>query len=711
MSDTTNPTSQHKYTNRLINETSPYLLQHAHNPVDWYPWGEEALSKAQQEDKPILLSVGYSSCHWCHVMERESFENEDIAGLMNQHFVSIKVDREERPDIDNIYMQAVQALTQQGGWPMTVFLTPDGRPFYGGTYFPPNDRQYGQESIPGFPRMLLTMADYYDNHHEEVEEQANQLADYLKQRSSTPLRSKEGIVPSGNMPLELLNTASSELASEFDAVHGGFGHAPKFPNAMSLEFLLRTHLHRLRGEISSKTAKTELEIVEVSLQHMANGGIYDQLGGGFHRYSVDAEWLVPHFEKMLYDNALLSRLYLHANLVTGNPFYERIVEQTLDYVVREMVSPDGGFYSTQDADSEGEEGKFFIWTADEIEAALLAEDARYFMLYYDVTRAGNFEGKNILHAEQDAETVADEAQVSLETLQASLKRSREMLFQLREKRVKPGRDEKILTSWNGLMLRSFAEAARYLDRPDYLQVATNNAEFLLRELNHDGRLLRTYKDGRGRLNGYLEDYAFLADGLLALYEASFNPRWFIEARHLMDEAIKLFADEQNGGFFDTGSDHEALISRPKDIMDNATPAGNSVAVDVLLRLAAFTGEDVYRRQADNYLRPIADIIVQHPQAFGHILGALDFAISPSKEIALVGDSQQSDTRTLLEVVNTRFLPNSVLACASLADSRSIQSIPLLAERPMKDHKATAYVCQTFACLAPVTTPDELTQLL
>ena len=637
MTDTTNPTSQYKHTNRLINETSPYLLQHAHNPVDWYPWSEEALQKAQQDDKPILLSVGYSACHWCHVMERESFENEDIAGLINQHFVSIKVDREERPDIDNIYMQAVQALTQQGGWPMTVFLTPDGRPFYGGTYFPPNDRQYGQETMPGFPRILLTMADYYHNHHEEIEEQANELADYLKKRSSTPLRSKGGILPSGTMPLEMLNTASHELASEFDAVHGGFGHAPKFPNTMSLEFLLRIHLHHLRGEMSSNAAQSELEIVEVSLQHMANGGIYDQLGGGFHRYSVDAEWLVPHFEKMLYDNALLSRLYLHTYLVTGTPFYERIVEETLDYIVREMVSPEGGFYSTQDADSEGEEGKFFTWTVEEIESALLPEDAQLFMLYYDVTREGNFEGKNILHVEQDAETVADEAQVNIETLQESLKRSREMLFQLREKRVKPGRDEKILTSWNGLMLRSFAEAARYLDRPDYLQVATNNAEFLLRELNRNGRLLRTYKDGRARLNGYLEDYTFLADGLLALYEASFDPRWFAEAKRLIDKAITLFADQQNGGFFDTGSDHEALISRPKDIMDNATPAGNSVAVDVLLRLAAFTGEEAYRRYADDYLRPIADIMVQHPQAFGHILGALDFAISQSREIALIGD--------------------------------------------------------------------------
>lgn len=711
MSDATNAQTQHKYTNRLINETSPYLLQHAHNPVDWYPWGEEALQKARQEDKPILLSVGYSACHWCHVMEHESFENEDIAGLMNRHFVSIKVDREERPDIDNIYMQAVQALTQQGGWPMTVFLTPDGRPFYGGTYFPPRDRQYGRETMPGFPRVLTTMADYYRNRRQEIEEQANELADYLKKRSSAPLLSKGGVQPVGTMPLEMLSNASRELASDFDPVNGGFGNAPKFPNTMSLEFLLRLHQHRLRGEIGSKATRPELEIVEVSLQHMANGGIYDQLGGGFHRYSVDAEWLVPHFEKMLYDNALLSRIYLHTYLVTNNPLYERIVEETLGYVEREMLSPEGGFYSTQDADSEGEEGKFFLWTPEEIQASLPIRDAELFMKYYDVTPEGNFEGKSILHVAQDAQQVADSEQVSLDVLQESLTRSRKILFKDRERRVKPGRDEKILTSWNGLMLRSFAEAGRYLDRPDYLQVATKNAGFLLRELRRGGRLLRTYKDGRAHLNGYLEDYAFLADGLLALYEASFDLRWFVEARRLMDEAIRLFADEQNGGFFDTGGDQEALISRPKEIMDNAIPAGNSVATDVLLRLAAFTGEETYRRRADDYLQPIADVMVQHPQAFGHALGALDFALSQSKEIAISGDPRGADTRDLLAVINTRYLPNSVLACATAGDAEAVQAIPLLADRPMKDGKATAYVCQNFACLAPVNTAEELERLL
>src|SRR5438067_3154327 len=701
---------QHKHTNRLINETSPYLLQHAHNPVDWYPWGEEALQKAKGEDKPILLSVGYSACHWCHVMERESFENEEIAAMMNRFFVSIKVDREERPDIDAIYMQAVQAMTQQGGWPMTVFLTPDGRPFYGGTYFPPRDRQYGQQTMPGFPRVLLSMAEAYQEKRQDVEEQATQLAEYLQQRSGTPVR-RRGEEAAGTMPLELLDSASRELASEFDAVNGGFGTAPKFPNSMSLEFLLRVHQHRLKGEMSAQIMPGELEIIESSLQHMAKGGIYDQLGGGFHRYSVDAEWLVPHFEKMLYDNALLSRIYLHTYLVTGNAFYRRIVEETLDYVVREMTSPRGGFYSTQDADSEGEEGKFFVWTPTEIEAALSPRDAGLFMQYYDVTQKGNFEGKNILHVSRDVEEIAKAAQLSGKQVEDSLQQSRLQLFQVREQRVKPGRDEKILTSWNGLMLRSFAEAARYLERADYLQVASKNAEFLLGELRPEGRLLRTYKDGRARLKGYLEDYVFLADGLLALYEASFQPRWFIEARGLMDEAIALFADEQNNGFFDTGSDHEALISRPKDIMDNATPAGNSVAMDVLLRLSAFTGEDSHRQRADDYLRSVADVMVQHPQAFGHALGALDFAISPTKELAIIGHPQQADTRALLEVVNSRYLPSSVLACAAHNDVKAIEAIPLLADRLQKEGKATAYVCQNFACQAPVNTPEELRRML
>jgi len=702
---------QYKHTNHLIDETSPYLLQHAHNPVDWYAWHDEALEKAKREDKPILLSVGYSACHWCHVMERESFENEEIAAMMNQNFVNIKVDREERPDIDSIYMQAVQAMTQQGGWPMTVFLMPDGRPFYGGTYFPPNDRRYGPETMPGFSTVLASIAHAYTQSRKEIEEQATQIADYLQQRSDAPLRRAGSELPAGTpFSLDRFSKASNSLAKDFDTTYGGFGTVPKFPSTMSLELLLRVHQHRLKGEVTTAAEIPELEMVELSLRGMANGGIYDQLGGGFHRYSTDKTWLVPHFEKMLYDNALLSRVYLHTYLVTGVPFYRRIVEETLDYVVREMTSPEGGFYSTQDADSEGVEGKFFVWTPAEIEQVLSAEDAALFMPYYDVTRRGNFEGKNILHVQPRVRDT-DETLVSDEALEESLKQSRALLFTVREKRVKPARDEKILTSWNGLMLRSFAEAGRYLERLDYIEVATKNADFLLRELRKNGRLLRTYKDGRAHLNGFLEDYAFLADGLLALYETTFEPRWFAEARALMDSAIPLFADEQNAGFFDTGSDAEALISRPKDIMDNATPAGNSVAVDVLLRLAAFIGEQAYRQRADDYLQPLADVMVQHPQAFGYVLGALDFALSPSKEIAIVGPLATDDTLALLEVTNKQYLPNSVLAYSVPGDSRAAQVVPLLADRPLKDGKATAYVCQNFACQAPVNTAEALANLL
>src|SRR5258707_1533142 len=510
--------------------------------------------------------------------------------------------------------------------------------------------------------------------------------------------------------LEQLADAGRELVGDFDEMYGGFGQAPKFPNTMSLEFLLRLHLHRQRGEITAATGRPELEIIETSLKSMAHGGIYDQLGGGFHRYSVDAEWLVPHFEKMLYDNALLSRVYLHTFLVTGETFYRRVTTQTLDYVVREMTSPEGGFYSTQDADSEGEEGKFFLWTPAEVEAVLPAMDSQLFMLYYDVTQRGNFEDKNILHVSKKLAVVAESAGVSEEELKKALQHGREALFAAREKRVKPARDEKVLSAWNGLMLLSFAEAARYLHRADYLQVARRNAEFLLSKLAPNGRLLRTYKDGHAHLNGYLEDYLFLADGLLALYEADLDARWFSEARRLVDEAIAFFADEENGGFFDTGTDHEALLNRPKDIMDNATPAGNSVAAEVLLRLAAWTGETGYRQRADGKLRSLTELMVKYPQSFAHVLGALDFALSPAREIAIVGDSQQPATQSLLTVVNSRYLPNSVLA-AALPGAVAAQTIPLLADRPLKDGQPSAYICQNFACQAPVTSADALASLL
>jgi uncharacterized protein YyaL (SSP411 family) len=699
-----------RHTNRLIHETSPYLLQHAHNPVDWYPWGEEALSKARQEDRPIFLSIGYSACHWCHVMERESFENTEIAALINRHFVPIKVDREERPDLDAIYMQAVQALTGQGGWPLNVFLMPDGRPFYGGTYFPPEDRRYAGQVMAGFPRVLQTIIEAYQNRRDEVEEQAERLAEYLRERSSAPLRQRgQG---RSAPPFTLLASASAELAEEFDPVNGGFNGAPKFPNAMALEFLLRVHLHRLSGELPARSGRSELEIVEHTLRRMACGGIYDQLGGGFHRYSVDARWVVPHFEKMLYDNALLSRLYLHTYLVTAEPFYRRIAQETLDYVIREMTAPAGGFYSTQDADSEGEEGKFYVWSVEEIEGLLEKEEAALLKSYYGVTSRGNFEGKNILIvAEADLRAAAERLEVSPQRLEEVLQRGRAALFAAREQRVRPERDEKILTAWNGLMLRSFAEAARYLGRSDYLQVAERNATFLLTSLRANGRLLRTWKDGRAHLAGYLEDYAFLADGLLALYEASFEERWFSEACALMDDVLRLFSDEENGGFFDTGSDQEALVSRPKEIMDNAIPAGNSVAAEVLLRLAAFTGEERYRQVAETYLHAIADVMAQHPHAFGQALGALDFAISSVREIAIIGEPEAPDTAALLAVVNGRYLPTSVLACSPPGRQRAEQRVALLAERPQQGGRATAYVCQHFTCQAPVTTPEELEKQL
>jgi uncharacterized protein YyaL (SSP411 family) len=705
-----------RHTNRLIHETSPYLLQHAHNPVDWFPWGQEAFDKAKAEDKPVLLSIGYSACHWCHVMERESFENEAIAALMNQYFVSIKVDREERPDLDSIYMQAVQAMTHQGGWPMTMFLTPDGRPFYGGTYFPPEDKRYGQQVMRGFKTVLRLVHDAFTQHREEIEQQAEQVAEYISKSGNVLGALKTQLQPSAPT-LDILWTAVRSLREDYDATYGGFGRAPKFPQSMALDFLLRMYLHEQQGEHDPQPDSAGLpllEMVEHSLTRMACGGMYDQLGGGFHRYSVDAHWLVPHFEKMLYDNALLSRLYLHAYLVTGKALYRQITEETLDYVMREMVSPEGGFYSTQDADSEGEEGKFFLWTPAEVQQALAPDDAALFMRYYDVTERGNFEGKNILHVPQDASTVATLFHLNLDELQAALQRGRKMLFQVREQRVKPGRDEKILTAWNGLMLRSFAEAARHLQRTDYLQVAVNNARFLLTNLRtgEHGRLLRSYKDGQARFNGYLEDYAFLADGLLALYEASFDTHWFVEARALMDQAITLFADNEQGGFFDTGSDHEQLISRPRDLMDNATPSGNSVAVDVLLRLAAFTGEASYRERAEAYLQAVAELLARHPQSFGYALGALDFALSSAREIALIGATDSQDTQSLLAVINQRYLPNSVLAATVPTGSdTTTQPVSLLADRPAINGQATAYVCQNFMCQAPATSAEALAALL
>ena len=676
------------HTNRLINETSPYLLQHAHNPVDWFPWGEEAFEVARRDQKPLLLSIGYSACHWCHVMEHESFENEAIAKLMNDNFVNIKVDREERPDLDQIYMNAVQMMTQHGGWPMTVFLTPDAVPFYAGTYFPPEDRY----NMPGFPRVLISVADAFRERPEDVTQTAQSVLSELN-RATALVESNEVLT------VDLLDAAYRGIIKNYDATNGGFGGAPKFPPAMALEFLLHT-FYRTGNQQA-------LEIVQHSMRKMADGGIYDQLGGGFHRYSTDARWLVPHFEKMLYDNALLSRLYLHYYQLTGEEWARRIAEGILDYVVREMTDELGGFYSTQDADSEGVEGKFFVWSLAEVESLLGKEDAALFAAFYNVTREGNFEGENILNIKQDLSEFAAQEKLPSDELQAVLLKGRQILFAAREKRVKPARDEKVLTAWNGLMLASFAEAGAILNRPDYSAVAKRNARFVLTNLRHDGLLLRSYKEGEAKLNAYLEDYSFYAEGLLTLFETTGELEWFNEARNLCGVMVAEFWDDAEGGFFFTGNSHEQLIVRAKDFFDNATPSGNSIAAEVLLRLGTLTGNQDYQRRAATILRLTANGMLRYPSGFGRLLCALDFYLDTPKEIALLGWPDAPETIALAREIWSRYLPNKVVAQAEPGQGTTANAISLLQGRMELNGQATAYVCEHFTCKAPVTTPAEL----
>ena len=679
--------------NRLINETSPYLLQHAENPVDWYPWGEEALSRSKDEDKPILLSIGYSACHWCHVMERESFEDDAIASLMNANFVNIKVDREERPDLDAVYMEAVQMLTGSGGWPMTVFLTPEGKPFYGGTYYPPTDRM----GMPGFPRVLLAVTEAYRTNRGEVERVTGQLTEQM---------GRTGQLPQGNnlLSVDVLHEAYSKLAANFDYQNGGFGAAPKFPQPMTPEFLLRYYRHGYN--------QRALDMVEMTLEKMAYGGMYDQLGGGFHRYSTDAFWLVPHFEKMLYDNALLARLYLHAFQITGKPLYRRITEEILDYVLREMTDSLGGFYSAQDADSEGVEGKFFVWSPDEITAVLGEEDGNLLGGFYGVTGAGNFEGSNILNIHQAPEAFALEHGITEEALEALIARGKPLLLEEREKRIHPFRDDKVIASWNGLMLRAFAEAGATLGREDYLAAAAANANFINDEMYRDGRLLRSYREGQSRIDGYLEDYSCVIDGYIALYEATFQQEWLDRAVRLADTMIELFWDEGVGGFYDTGTEHEALVTRPRDVFDNAQPCGGSVASEVLLRLAIITGNEDYNLKGSKPLRALSRVMSQAPGGAAYWLGVLDFYISLPKEIAIVGARGDGAMEALLNAVYERFLPNRVLVGVDLAaegqeGAGSTGGIPLLEGRGLVDGKAAAYVCQNYVCQLPVTEADAL----
>jgi len=623
------------------------------------------------------------------VMEHESFENEDIARLMNENFVCIKVDREERPDLDSIYMNAVQMMTGHGGWPMTMFLTPDLKPFYGGAYYPPEDRR----GMAGFPRVLTAIADSYKSRRTEILQSAEAITTELK-KTDRFLASNEMLTT------EVLNSAVSALGGSFDRAHGGFGGAPKFPPSMTLMFLLRCHKRTNSPEA--------LNMVETTLRKMAGGGMYDHLGGGFARYSVDARWLVPHFEKMLYDNALLTRIYLYAYQQTKSPLYRRIAEETLEYIIRDMTDRSGGFYSSEDADSEGEEGKFYVWTRPQVLNVLGDADGELFCEAFDVSDQGNFEhGASILNLPQPLEEFALEKGKSVEELGRIINSCKRKLFNAREQRVRPGRDDKTLAAWNGLMLTAFAEAANILGRDDYREVAIRNAEFITTQLMRNGRLLRTYRSGQAKLNAYLEDYAYVIEGLLAVYEATFERKFFTQARELADAMIAGFWDEADGGFYFTSSDHEELITRTKDYFDNATPSGNSVAAMALLKLGLLMQDQEYSRRAVTILRALRPAMTRYPSAFGYMLSAMDFYLSEPKEIAIVGKLDSHEVRSFGEEIHSRYLPNKVIAACEPGDETAALEIKLLAGRSAIDSKATAYVCRNYTCLLPATTVEEV----
>ena len=667
--------------NRLADETSPYLLQHAHNPVDWYPWGPEALARARAENKPIFLSIGYAACHWCHVMERESFEDAATAEDLNRDFVAVKVDREERPDLDQVYMAAVQAMTGQGGWPMSLFLTPDGKPFYGGTYFPPQPAH----GMPAFRQVLSGVARAWHDEPLEVLAAGSRLVDALVQQQAGPA--------TGDAPTRaLLDAATMAIEASFDATNGGWGGAPKFPQPMTIEYLLR--------RAATTGDPRPLAVARRSLDAMADGGIRDQLGGGFHRYATDAIWLVPHFEQMLYDNAQLARIYTHAFAVTGDARYAEVATGTLDYMARELKTTDGAFAASQDADTEGVEGKTFTWTADEIRDVLRDEAAAFFDAY-GVTDDGNWEHTNVLSrvVPPTGDPVAE----------AGLAASRAKLLERRVTRAQPARDDKALAAWNGLAIGAFADASRQLRGANgHLAIATTAADAIVAGLlRPDGRLGRSWKDSRSTGEGVLEDYAHLADGLLALYEASADERWFAVATSLADAILERFADP-SGGFFDTADDHEALVTRPKDVQDNAVPAGSSMAASVLLRLAALTGQARYREAAERALAPVTSYLSRYPTGFANWLSAAHLAVEGIDELAIVGDPGDPATQALAAVASDGFHPNIVLAVA--ADSAT-SVVPLLDGREPIDGRPTAYLCRDFACRLPVTDPAALREQL
>ena len=683
--------------NRLIKETSPYLLQHASNPVDWFAWGTEALQKAREENKPIFLSIGYAACHWCHVMAHESFEDPETAGLLNEYFVSIKVDREERPDLDSIYMNAVVALTGQGGWPMSIFLTPQGEPFYGGTYFPPT-RRYG---MPSFREVLRAIARSWTDEKAEIQRVSEQLTEHLRASSDWNPGTTE---TSANNALtaQTLRQAAQALLKSYDWEMGGWGSAPRFPQPMALEFLL---MQATRGH------ENALEAASHALEKMSQGGMYDLVGGGFHRYSTDNQWLVPHFEKMLYDNGQLAIAYLHAYLLTRNPAFRKVCMETLDFIQREMTGPGGGFYSSLDADSEGEEGKFYIWTKEEIDQALLDdEDRRLVSQVYPVKSGGNFEGKTILQRTGTLEVTAAHLNLPVADLLTRLERIHRSLLDARSKRTRPQTDDKVLVSWNALALRAFAEAARFLKHPGYLATAQKNASFLLEELYLQGHLRRSWRAGQASQPAFLEDHAGLILALLSLYQSDPNPRWYHAAVRLAEDMNSHFHDPR-GGFFDTRPEHGHLITRPKDIQDNATPSGNALAASALLHLSAFSGAADWQAQAENALLAMQEQMVRYPTAFGFWLQGLDFAIGPVNQVAVIGSQQNPLTGQMLAYLWQDYRPRMVVAAAE-DEANLVQDAPnLLRGRRPIDGKPTAYVCQGFTCKLPVTSLEDLQKQL
>ena len=683
--------------NRLARESSPYLLQHAENPVDWHPWGTEAFDEARRRDVPVLLSIGYSACHWCHVMERESFEDPTTAELMNESFVNIKVDREERPDIDSVYMKAVQAMTGQGGWPLTAFLTSAGEPFFGGTYFPPEPRP----NMPSFRQILASIRGAYDERKDEIVRNAGELKELLEKSSAE--HSEGPVTEDGQaiVGLALLDHSFRFLASRFDSKHGGFGGAPKFPQPVTLEFALRIHMRT--GDPDA------LETVTKTLHAMARGGIHDHLAGGFHRYSVDARWLVPHFEKMLYDNALLGRLYLNAYQVTGDPELRGVAEGTLDHLLTDMRAPEGGFYSALDADSEGEEGTFYVWRPSEVSELLDEEVADLFMRCYDVSEDGNFEKSNILHLPHDLGAVAKREDVDLERLQELLRDARYVLLAARNLREPPFRDEKILASWNGMAIRALAEAGGALNQPRFREAAVSGLDFLLGGMRTDDRLRRSYKDGTARIDAFLEDYAAVGNAILSVYETTLEPRWLDEAIWITERVVELFWDDTGGIFHDGPKDGEVLAVRARDLMDNATPSGNSLAVELLIRSAHLFGEERYRDIAHRVLDREAGLMARFPAAFGRLLGALNQIVSDPVEIAIVGARDDARTLELLQTTLSPYMPNRTIAGKAPGEELS-HRLPVLEGRD-RGVEPVAYVCEHYACKAPVSDAIALAEQL